>query len=52
MMGQAKIFGARTLSLIEAYVAVSIIYWVTCFILEKVFGHIEEKMKIHDKAIA
>lgn len=52
MMGQAKIFGARTLSLIEAYVAVSIIYWVTCFILEKIFMHVEEKMKIHDKAIA
>lgn len=51
LMGQAKIYGARTLSLIEVYIAVSIIYWCVCNILEKVFSKAEKQMKIHDKGI-
>lgn len=51
LMGEAKIFGARTLKLIEVYIAVSLIYWIICIIMEKVFSALEKRMKSYDKAI-
>lgn len=36
VMGEAKILGARGLSYFEVYIAVSLIYWATCIILEKI----------------
>lgn len=51
MMGQAKIFGARTLKLIEVYVAVALIYWIICIVMVRVFSVIEKKSKVYSKAI-
>lgn len=51
LMGAAKIFGARTLKIIEVYIAVSLIYWVICIVVEGIFNIMEKRMKIHDKAI-
>ena len=51
MMGQAKIFGARTLKLIEVYVAVALIYWVLCFIMTRVFAVVEKRSNVYNKVI-
>lgn len=51
MMGQAKIFGARTLKLIEVYVAVALIYWILCFIMTKIFAIVEKRSQVYNKAI-
>lgn len=51
MMGQAKIFGARTLKLIEVYVAVALIYWILCFVMTKIFAIVEKRSKVYNKAI-
>ncbi len=52
LMGRAKIYGARTLFIFEGYIAVSAIYWVISFVLEKVFSSMEAKMKAHEKEIS
>lgn len=51
MMGQAKIFGSRTLKLIEVYVAVALIYWILCTVMTRVFAVIEKRSKVYNKVI-
>jgi L-cystine transport system permease protein len=51
MMGQAKIFGARTMKLIEVYVAVALIYWIICIVMTRIFAVIEKKSKVYNKVI-
>lgn len=51
IMGQAKIHGSRTLSILEAYIAVAIIYWIMCALLSKGIVLLERRLKIADKAI-
>ena len=51
MMGQAKIFGARTMKLIEVYVAVALVYWVLCIVMTKVFAIVEKRSKVYSKEI-
>lgn len=51
VMGIAKVIGARSLRFLEIYVGVSIIYWVTCIILEQVFRILENKLKVSKRGV-
>jgi L-cystine transport system permease protein len=52
LMGQAKIIGGRAYAFLEVYVAVALIYWGVCIILEKLFARIERHMKKFERNIA
>jgi L-cystine transport system permease protein len=52
VMGEARIIGSRALAYLEVYTAAALIYWGVCFLLEKLFYHLERKAKIYDKGIA
>jgi L-cystine transport system permease protein len=52
LMGEAKIIGARAYAFLEVYVAVALIYWAICIILEKFFGCLENRMKKYENGIA
>lgn len=45
VMGKAKIIGARSLSYFEVYIAVALIYWGICFLLERILALIEKRSK-------
>jgi L-cystine transport system permease protein len=51
IMGEAKIIGARTLTYLEVYVAVALIYWCICFFIEKIFSRLEKQAKKYEKII-
>ena len=51
LMGRAKIYGARTLYIFEGYIAVSVLYWIVSFALERVFIRLEKKSKAHQREI-
>jgi L-cystine transport system permease protein len=51
VMGEAKIIGARGLAYLEVYVAVALIYWAMCFLLEKIFNYIEKRGRKYEKSI-
>lgn len=51
VMGEAKIIGARGLAIFEVYVAVSLIYWFVCIILEKLIALFEKRIKIHERSV-
>lgn len=51
VMAEAKILGARGLSYFEVYIAVSIIYWITCIILEKGLGLYEKHIRKSERGI-
>jgi L-cystine transport system permease protein len=50
MMGQAKIMGARGLAFFEVYVAVSLVYWLVCFIIERVLAVLEKRIRIYERS--
>jgi L-cystine transport system permease protein len=52
VMGMAKILGARSLRFLEAYIAVSLIYWVTCIILEFAFRYVEKRLSVSRRKLA
>lgn len=41
IMAQARIVGARSYRYFEVYIAVSLIYWVCCMLLERLLAKIE-----------
>lgn len=45
VMGKAKIIGARSLSYFEVYIAVALLYWCICFLLERVLAVVEKRSK-------
>jgi L-cystine transport system permease protein len=51
IMGMAKIIGARSLHFLEAYISVSIIYWVVCIILEFALKYVEKRMSASRKKV-
>ncbi|MHC6180787.1 amino acid ABC transporter permease [Clostridium sp. JNZ X4-2] len=51
IMGEAKIIGARGLAFFEIYIAVSIIYWIICIILEKCLNLLEKRSKIFERSV-
>lgn len=52
VMGEAKILGARGLAYFEIYIAVSLIYWTTCIVLEKGLGFYEKRLRKYERCIA
>ncbi|MNW70272.1 hypothetical protein D3C74_495170 [compost metagenome] len=50
MMGQAKIMGARALAFFEVYVAVSLIYWLVCIIIERGLVVLEKRIRIYERS--
>jgi L-cystine transport system permease protein len=52
IMGQARIMGSRSTSFIEVYVAVALIYWAICIILERVFHALEKGLRKYNRTIA
>ena len=45
MMAEAKIVGARAFRFFEVYIVVSLIYWVCCFILERLIALLEKRSR-------
>jgi L-cystine transport system permease protein len=52
VMGEAKLIGSKTLRYLEIYIAVSIVYWGLCIMLELIFGVMEKRMKMTRKELA
>ncbi len=52
IMGQAKIIGARGLRIFEVYIAVSLIYWATCIVLEQGFRLLEKRLGAFERRVA
>jgi len=50
IMGEAKIIGARGLAFFEVYIAVSMIYWIVCIIIEKVLVKLEKRIRIYERS--
>ncbi len=50
MMGQAKIMGARALAFFEVYVAVSLIYWLVCILIERGLVVLEKRIRIYERS--
>ncbi|MCR6108498.1 amino acid ABC transporter permease [Salipaludibacillus agaradhaerens] len=52
IMGQAKILGSRGLAFFEVYIAVSIVYWIVCIIVERLLVKIEKRARRYERGIA
>ncbi|OIJ21871.1 amino acid ABC transporter permease [Anaerobacillus alkalidiazotrophicus] len=52
IMGQAKILGSRGLVFFEVYIAVSIIYWIVCIIVERLLVKIEKRARRYERGVA
>ena len=51
-MGQAKIMGSRGLAFFEVYIAVSIIYWILCIVVERLLVLVEKRVRRYERGIA
>jgi L-cystine transport system permease protein len=45
MMGEAKILGARGLRFFEVYVAVALVYWGICIVIERLVALGEKRVR-------
>jgi len=45
MMGEAKILGARGLRFFEVYVAVALVYWAICILIERLVAVAEQRVR-------
>lgn len=51
IMGQAKILGSRGLAFFEVYIAVSIIYWIVCIIVERLLVRVEKRVRKYERSV-
>ena len=51
IMGQAKILGSRGLAFFEVYIAVSIIYWIVCIIVERLLVILEKRIRKFERSV-
>ena len=51
IMGRARIIAGSNLRFFEAYIAVALIYWVICLIIEFAFGAFEKKLNVDMKTV-
>lgn len=49
MMAAAKIIGARSFRFFEVYIVVALIYWICCFILERLLGVLEKRVRKYER---
>lgn len=52
MMAEAKIVGARAFRFFEVYIVVSLIYWVCCFVLERLVSVLEKRSRHFERSVA
>ena len=52
MMAEAKIVGARGFRFFEVYIVVSLIYWVCCFVLERLIAVLEKRSRHFERSVA
>ncbi|MBG9981412.1 ABC transporter substrate-binding protein/permease [Facklamia sp. DSM 111018] len=50
MMGQAKIVAGSNLRFFESYIAISLIYWSLCIMLEWIFKKLEASFNVEEKS--
>ncbi|REE86436.1 L-cystine transport system permease protein [Paenibacillus taihuensis] len=50
IMGEAKIIGARGLAYFEVFIAVSLIYWPVCIIIERVLVIVEKRIRKYERS--
>jgi L-cystine transport system permease protein len=50
IMGEAKIIGSRGLAFFEVYIAVSLIYWPVCIIIERVLARLEKRVRNYERS--
>ncbi|QHW31791.1 amino acid ABC transporter permease [Paenibacillus rhizovicinus] len=50
IMGEAKIIGARSLAYFEVFIAVSLIYWPVCIIIERVLAIVEKRIRKYERS--
>lgn len=51
IMGQAKILGSRGLAFFEVYIAVSIIYWIICILVERLLVIVEKRARRYERGV-
>lgn len=51
MMAEAKIVGARGFRFFEVYIVVSAIYWVCCFVLERLLNLLERHSRRYERSV-
>lgn len=49
MMAAAKIVGARSFRFFEVYIVVALIYWVCCFVLERILILMEKHVRVYER---
>jgi len=52
LMGEARIQGARTLRFFEVYIAVALVYWAVCIIIERAVTLLERRVRQFEGAAA
>lgn len=51
MMGLAKIAGARTSRMLEAYLAAALLYWIVCIVLERLLALMERRLSRSERGV-
>ena len=46
IMGQARIMAGANLRFFEAYIAVALIYWLLCILIERGIRYLERKLNV------
>lgn len=52
IMASAKVIAGRNMRFFEVYIAIAVVYWIICFIVEIVFRKLEKKLNIQERTIA
>lgn len=51
IMGLAKIAGARTSRMLEAYIAAALLYWAVCIVLERLLALMEKRLSKNERGV-
>jgi ABC-type amino acid transport system permease subunit len=51
IMAEAKIIGSRSFRFFEVYIAVSLIYWACCFVLERILNLLEKHVRGKERSL-
>lgn len=52
IMGAAKIVGARELRFFEVYIVAALIYWLVCFVIERIVLSSERRLRRYEREMA
>lgn len=51
IMGQARIIAGSNLRFFEAYIAVALIYWLICIVIEQLIKRLEKRLNVDQKEV-